>query len=390
MNSQQFIHWVSDPARTKAELFAAHTALALPALHARATRDGFRNALVAHAIAQPDVTQTVPPALATAIGVTAPPPTPPPAPTPAAAATPTATPTPNRFPFWVPAALAIALGIAVLFVGLLALKAFVWNDDGNDDKASASANATVTLVSQTSSTAQQVPNSATPAGTSGSGANTTGSGTNGTSSGTNGNTPTCPGDHVVNPNETYNVPPGCIVKGDVQVNGQQLYDDDPATGLLVSCPQGCTIMAPWGANVSPRTVDDLKSEMLSSGCGSSCTDVKVLVIENFNTQNSGVTATCRGEMKIGETRTLSAGCIIVGDVVVNNVLQKPVGRNRNDTGYVQKLESDTTVTAPWGAGVYDESWNVDDLVNTTKSFGCDQDSGCSGGVYDWEGQRLDQ
>lgn len=199
----------------------------------------------------------------------------------------------------------------------------------------------------------------------------------------------CPGDHEVKANETYDVPAGCNVKGDVSVADQRLYDDDPATGLIVSCPHGCNITAPFGANVTPRTVDDLKTEMLSSGCGSKCTDVKVVVIDPTN-GSSATVYNCGGELSPGETRTIPAGCIIVGDVVVNGNLQKPVGRNNNNVGYVQKLTADTTVTSPWGAGVYDSSWEVPALVQTTKLYGCDRSDGCSAGVYDWSGHRLDQ
>lgn len=216
-------------------------------------------------------------------------------------------------------------------------------------------------------------------------------------------TPTCV-DHEVKPGETYTVPPGCNIKGDVElfVNGQfvqQKQGNDPKVGTIVSCPQGCTIRAPFGANVGPRTVPDLTAEMKSKGCIDGCTTVNVVTADGSQAcqgkdcaPRSGVptVSNCGGELKLGETRAIPAGCTIVGDVVVNGQLQKPVGRGSNTVGYVQQLAASTTVTAPFGAAVYDSTMPVQNLVQTTKSFGCDQPGGCSNGVYDWSGNRLDQ
>lgn len=189
---------------------------------------------------------------------------------------------------------------------------------------------------------------------------------------TSGNTTAmvvCPGDHVVNSGETYDVPTGCNVKGDVAVADQQLYDDDPTTGLIVSCPHGCTIMAPFGANVTPRTVDDLKTEMLSTGCGSKCVSVKVVVIDAQPAVN--VTSQCDVSLPKGVTATVPGGCVISGDVEVNG---KALYDSDQTTGLVVIVKSDVTVHAPYGASVTNA--NPDDVVNAVKQTGCGLPGGC--------------
>ena len=88
MNWTQFIAWVNDPARTRDELKDAYTTAGLTGLAAGAPTLSYKGALLAHATSQPDLTATIPAALATAIGAPAT------VVTPAAATTPPATPAP--------------------------------------------------------------------------------------------------------------------------------------------------------------------------------------------------------------------------------------------------------------------------------------------------------
>lgn len=311
--------------------------------------------------------------------------------------------------------LGIVVGLVVVVLLIMAMTDSGPFSNSDNTADAAAANATATAMSQQSSTATAAI-TAKPTGTPPTSATVNGT-ASGTTSGATSSAAVCPGDQAIpDPRPNQGVPTivdaGCIVKGDVEVGSSQSGPFAPAhthdgMGNLLECPEGCWIVASYGANVSDRTLQSLLDEQSATGCADNagCAVVHVWCFNEGNLTEvtnggtclgtntkspTGANANCRGEMTPGETRTLSAGCIIVGDVVVNDVLQKPVGRNRNDVGYVEQLTSDTTVTAPWGAGVYDQSWNVDDLVKTTKQFGCDQDPGCSGGVYNWEGQRLDQ
>lgn len=227
----------------------------------------------------------------------------------------------------------------------------------------------------------------------------------------------CPQDYHVDNGEEFNVPAGCQIKGDVIVNGEQLFDNDANTGLIVSCPQGCQIKAPWGANVTPRDVDDLKEEMLSSGCGmtSGCNDVKIVVIdqdgkggeEPSSTPSATPTATstpeptstqpiddgCEPELKLGEKRMIAKGCIVVGDVFVRPAGSdgefRPVFDNRKDTGTVHLLTEDTEVWNLQGASIMPAGMELADIVTATKLAGCGTGYGCPEGIYDWDGNRLD-
>ena len=282
--------------------------------------------------------------------------------------------------------------VAIVFVGL-AVNAWASDDDSGNAQTS-SATATATLVSEVPSTAVAPSN-------------------------TTGTAAVCPSDkEIKDPRPDSGKPtivdPGCIVKGDVEVGSSQSGPFAPAhtddeQGNLLECPEGCVIVADYGANVSNRTYASLETEQKATGCANNagCTTVhhwcfsggQLSEVTNNGTcassntkapSNGNVVSNCGDELSRNETRTFPAGCIIVGDIAINGQLQKPVGRNRNDTGYVQQLTTQTTLTAPYGAAVYDSSWQVSELVQSTKLYGCDRDDGCSGGVYDWSGKRLDQ
>ncbi len=226
-----------------------------------------------------------------------------------------------------------------------------------------------------------------------------GQGTNGNQGQTTTQATKCPGDRDVKVGETYDVPAGCNVKGDVSVfeNGTFVnkFDNDPATGLIISCPSGCKIKAPYSANASPRTVPDLKSEMEKSGCGNGCKSVKVIIIGDApKTASSGggkssvpsVSTGCGPGLKPGDVQVLSAGCIVVGDVFARRSSNDPwtwTTDSQQNTGSVQKLSSNFEIRAPFGAAVYDSSYNVASLADTTKELGCHTGNGCTGGVSGW-------
>lgn len=182
----------------------------------------------------------------------------------------------------------------------------------------------------------------------------------------------CPGDRELHAGETFQVPAGCNVKGDIVVNGVKQFDDDPTTGLLVSCPAGCTIKAPFGANVSPRTVDDLKAEMLASGCGSKCASVKVVVIDGGATKPQvTVTDRCDVSLPKGTKAIVPGGCVVSGDVAVNG---KALYDSDQTTGLVVIVKSDVEVFAPFGASVTNA--DPQDVVNAVKQTGCGLPNGC--------------
>ncbi len=210
----------------------------------------------------------------------------------------------------------------------------------------------------------------------------------------------CPRDYVVKAGETFDVPAGCNIKGDVEVlvNGKfvpQKQGSDPKTGTIVSCPQGCTIRAPGGANVGPRTVPDIKSEMEKTGCENGCATVKVYTIGSPATASApngkasppqASSSSCGPELKRNEVRVIPAGCIIVGDVFARHASSDPwiwTTDKVQDTGSVQKLSKNLEIKAPFGASVQDSKTDLKSLVETTKAIGCDLNDGCSGGVFGW-------
>lgn len=244
--------------------------------------------------------------------------------------------------------------MAFAVVGVLALTGVLSASGDNNGRTASTANVTATRTSSTSSTAM-APN------------------------GNTSTTATCPGDHPVDQKQTYNVPAGCNIKGDVEVKGQKLYDDDPATGLIVSCPHGCTITAPFGANVTPRTIDDLKTEMLSTGCGSKCVSVKVVTIDDSTGSKPSINVTdlCDVSLPKGSKALVPGDCIVSGDVEAassENGPFKALYDSDQTTGLVVVVKSDTWIRAPYGASVTNAA--VDDVVSAVKQTGCGLPGGC--------------
>lgn len=239
---------------------------------------------------------------------------------------------------------------------------------------------------------------------------------------------TCPGDHEMKSGETYDVPAGCNVKGDVEVatsNGSKSAHKSNATeGNILSCPDGCKITATFdGANVSPRTVPDLFNEMKGSGCagGKGCATVTCWMMTGGNLSqlatcpssgsDTGKAApgntpsatpsvqqpmndSCEPELKMGDKRVIKKGCIVVGDVLVRPAGSsqdfRPVYDNHQKTGTVQLLSEDTEVWNVQGASVMSQDSDFNSIVMATKIGGCGTGYGCPDGIFDWSGKRLDQ
>lgn len=199
--------------------------------------------------------------------------------------------------------------------------------------------------------------------------------------------------------DVIEVEAGCNIKGDVfagssRDNLVKLFDDDAKTGLIVSCPNGCFVKAPFGANVTPRDTKSLQDEMAISGCEGGCNaPVPVVPIDRpGNDKQDGTTppavdsGDCGLELQASEKRVIPKGCIIVGDVFARIPGKGDfvwTTDKRQDTGAVHQLEQDLEVLAPFGAGVHDASLGLENLRETTKLLGCHLDKGCTGGVFDW-------
>lgn len=245
----------------------------------------------------------------------------------------------------------IIIGGGTLVVLVLAIALFVWpgvitDPFGDGDNASATYNGQPIATATNGNVAQTDSAASTTGGI---------------------QTAKCPGDKEVHAdaNAVVTVEAGCSVKGDVVVNGVKQFDDDATTGLIVSCPNGCAITAPFGANVTPRNVEDLKAEMLSSGCGSRCTSVKVVVVDGTSH------VTCDVSLPKGAKALVPAGCVVSGDVAVNG---KALYDSDQTTGLVVIVKSSVEVFAPFGASVTNA--DPQDVANAVKQTGCGLPNGC--------------
>ena len=202
----------------------------------------------------------------------------------------------------------------------------------------------------------------------------------------------CPdADKHLEKNEVYQTHRGCTAKGDVEMSSSQsgpwtkLYDDKAETGLLVTCVQEpCWVTTPFGANVTPRTVDDLKAEELRVGCGSSCKEV---IVKTWPLDGGSplapapappvvrppvvVTDQCDVSLPKGTKATVPAGCVVSGDVSVNG---KVLFDSDQNTGLVVVMKAAAEVFAPYGASVTNADPN--DVVNAVKATGCGLPNGC--------------
>ncbi len=179
-----------------------------------------------------------------------------------------------------------------------------------------------------------------------------------------------PADHVMLNGDIYLVTTNHRAKGDISVSSSkdgpwtQLYDDKADTGLIVDFTQDTWVYAQWGANITCRTTEDLKTEMETSGCenNAGCREVNIKTWPKVMTPTvtptvPAPTATvstpvsvdmCKGTIQPDQTVLVKAGCRISGDVLVDGI--KLFDDDAN-TGLVVDMKQDGNVTAPWGASV---------------------------------------
>jgi hypothetical protein len=171
-----------------------------------------------------------------------------------------------------------------------------------------------------------------------------------------------------NAGEIKNVPAGTIISGDVEVNGQVLYDNNENTALVVKLLNGGSVRAPWGAsgleNI-PGNVLDQKAEEIAQQIRNTRPNTTVQIVgydgqivnpgyrSNYprthetpvypsNTVENGQAVS----LSSGETKNVPAGTIISGDVEVNGQV---LYDNNENTALVVKLLNGGSVRAPWGA-----------------------------------------
>jgi len=81
-----------------------------------------------------------------------------------------------------------------------------------------------------------------------------------------------------------------------------------------------------------------------------------------------------GEFQTRETRQVSSGTFVIGDVVINNTVQYDPGSTSEGT--VAYFEGEGTAYAEWGAGCYrGNRESLDEIVQGQFEFGCG--SNCS-------------
>ena len=189
--------------------------------------------------------------------------------------------------------------------------------------------------------------------------------------------------------------PDCLTaKGDVEVSNSnngpwtRMYDDVGSTGVLLSCPDGCWIRAPFGANLSPRSIDDLENEMRRTGCedhrGCEKVERKTWPIEDKPVADHTPAPTpavssppqdnCDDfSLDRDEVRLVPAGMIVDGDVDAAVSADGPwvwTTDSRQNSGAIIVAKTDIYIRAPYEASVYCSTTNIDSIIASKKSSGC--------------------
>ncbi|HRN96280.1 MAG TPA: hypothetical protein PLD54_02445, partial [Candidatus Levybacteria bacterium] len=74
--------------------------------------------------------------------------------------------------------------------------------------------------------------------------------------------------------QTISVQAGCIVVGDVVVNGEELYDDQADTATIVVATKTLSVYAEWGAGIFGGDPKEIEASVRATGCGGNgCRDV---------------------------------------------------------------------------------------------------------------------
>lgn len=162
----------------------------------------------------------------------------------------------------------------------------------------------------------------------------------------------------IEPGQIVEVLPCQIVKGEAEVSVSPegpflvLYDDDPTTGHLLSCPEGCFVKAPWGAGLSAQSLETLEAELKTDGCvdQAGCAEVLTTV---WIPGDQPTTNKCEFSIPKEESRLVPAGCFVSGDVRIRNEIGEFVNwyDDDEDTALLVIINKDVEVNAPHGASV---------------------------------------
>lgn len=193
---------------------------------------------------------------------------------------------------------------------------------------------------------------------------------------------------VIAPGQTNWMDPCQKAVGEVSASASKdgpfrpLYDDDPATGLITHCPQGCWVYAQWGAALRSASVSTLEAELLTYGCGlpGGCETVHIV---EWDADNQPVVE-CPARIPAGQTILIPSGCFVVGDVKLPDTTGSYYPWYDDDpaTGLVVVINEDVQVFAEWSASVApqygaDGAYAVDSVGSSLRESGCGLSSGCT-------------
>ncbi len=98
------------------------------------------------------------------------------------------------------------------------------------------------------------------------------------------------------------------------------------------------------------------------------TQPPIIQTTSTNVPSSGDLTLC-SEFKNGETRKISVGTFVIGDITINGIAQYDSGGTGEGT--VAYFEKDSTVKAQWGAGCYTGSMaSADQIIQGELQHGC--------------------
>ncbi len=90
--------------------------------------------------------------------------------------------------------------------------------------------------------------------------------------------------------------------------------------------------------------------------------------KSSNNESDGNLTSCSA-FQNGETRQISPGTFVIGDITINGTPQYDVGGTGEGT--LAYFESESTVTAQWGAGCYTGNKNLaDEIIQGEFQHGC--------------------
>lgn len=204
-------------------------------------------------------------------------------------------------------------------------------------------------------------------------------------------TPTPPPGQDIPPGGHFSPPAGWIwlCSGDFTVTRPDgvtvvLHDSIAQTGLLlVLRPDSLvTVNAPWGGHCQAfdsaglggglqQAIDGL----LTGGCANGCSSVNV---KDLSPTGAVVADYWRlsacSAFESGETRQVAPGAFVVGDIIINGVVQYDSGDSEGTVAY---FEQSAAVYAQWGAACYkaDTSAPLNQIIADEFAVGCV--SGCS-------------